>query len=373
MDIDSKLELVKKGSIQEIITEDELRSLFEREAHPKHYIGFEISGLVHLGTGLLTAIKIKDFMEAGIKPTIFLADYHGWINGKLGGDLQKAQEVAKGYFKQCFVSLGLEEGKVNYVLGSKLYEKLGNDYWADVLKIAKDTSMARMLRCTTIMGRDESEKLPSSAFLYPAMQAADVWALDVDIMQAGMDQRKVHMLSREMADKYKKKKAVAIHGKLLGGLKGPKRMDANIFPIEQKPLKEGEGFSYEELKDKMMLENKMSKSKPDSCIFVHDSVEEIQRKMKKAHCPEKEIENNPIIDYAQAFVLRDKPLKIERPEKFGGNVEFANEAELKKAFMEGKLHPVDLKNAVARELIEMLEPCRKYFEKHVELVETVTE
>ncbi|MFA5108290.1 MAG: tyrosine--tRNA ligase [Candidatus Micrarchaeia archaeon] len=360
MDIEHKMQLVRKGGISEVLTEGELRNLFETNAHPKHYIGFEISGLVHLGTGLITAMKVKDFMQAGIKPTIFLADYHGWINGKLGGDLQLAQKVAKGYFKQCFVSLGLEEGKVDYVLGSELYEKRGNDYWADVLRVEKETTVARMLRCTTIMGRTEKDVLQSSAILYPAMQVADMWALDVDIAHAGMDQRKVHVLARELADKMKKKKPVALHGKLIGGLKGPKRMDAHSG-------KSG----GDENADELMIENKMSKSNPDSCIFIHDSEEEIMRKMKKAHCPEKIVEGNPIIDYAELFVLRDKPLLVERDTKFGGNVEFENVAELKRAFEEGKLHPSDLKMAVARELILTLAPARKYFAGKEDLIEEV--
>jgi len=120
-----------------------------------------------------------------------------------------------------------------------------------------------------------------------------------------------------------------------------------------------------------MIENKMSKSNPNSCIFVHDSVEEITRKMKKAHCPEKIVEGNPVIEMAEAFVLRDRPLKIERDAKFGGDAQFANGHELKKAFEAGKLHPVDLKNAVGRELISMLEPARKYFEGKEELIEEV--
>lgn len=385
MDIDTKLSLVKKGSIIEIITEKELRELFEAKAHPKHYIGFEISGLVHLGTGLMTALKVKDFMAAGIKPTIFLADYHAWINGKMGGDLQVIQKVAKDYFSKCFQTLGLEEGKVDYVLGSELYEKMGGEYWKEVLRISKDATMARMLRCTTIMGRKETDALSSAAVLYPAMQVADVWALDADIMHAGMDQRKVHVLAREMAEKLKRPKAVAVHGALLSGLHGGgRRMEATVrsggvvvkaTSSDMKSFVERNAQHDIELRklseDEAMIENKMSKSNPNSCIFVHDSEEEIRAKMKKAHCPPKEIVGNPVIEMAQAFVLRDRPLEIKRDEKFGGDVEFESAAELNSAFMQGKLHPMDLKAAVADELIAMLEPCRKYFEKRQEMIEEV--
>ena len=166
MDIYKRIELVKRKPIEEVVTEEDLKKIFENYSHPRHYIGFEISGMVHLGSGLCTTLKIKDFLQAQIKPTIFLADYHSYINGKLGGDLENIQKVAKGYFKHAFLSLGLEETNVDFVLASELYT---GEYWKEVLKITKDTTINRMLRCITIMGRKESDSISSVAILYPAM------------------------------------------------------------------------------------------------------------------------------------------------------------------------------------------------------------
>lgn len=342
MDIERKIDLVRRTPTEEVVTEEDLKSMFETHKSPKHYIGFEISGKVHLGTGLCTALKLRDFQEAGIKTTVFLADYHSYINGKLGGDLEKIREVAKGYFKHAFVSLGLEN--VEYILASDLYD---NDYWKEVLKISRDTTIKRMLRCITIMGRKETEGTSSAAVLYPAMQAADIFMLDVQMAHAGMDQRKVHMLARELSHAYKKD-LVAVHGHLLPGLQGVERMSPD-----------------------QVIEAKMSKSKPSSAIFIHDAPEEIKSKIKKAYCPEKTVEGNPMIEYAEYLFLRDRPLKIERPEKFGGDLEIATAEELKEAFSAGKLHPMDLKNAVASELIETLAPCREYFEKNKHYLEQI--
>ncbi len=353
MDLERKIELVKRKPAEEVITEEELRQLFQTNEHPKHYIGFEISGKVHLGSGLITAMKVKDLLEAGVKPTIFLADYHAWINNKLGGDLQKIRQVALGYFKAGFVSLGLEEPKVKYVLGSDLYD---NDYWADVVRISKATSIKRMLRCSTIMGRTEQETVEAASLLYPAMQAADIFKQDLDIVHAGMDQRKAHILAREVAEKLGKKKPVALHVHLLAGLQQASRM----------------GYDANEKLDKE-ISGKMSKSKPDSCIYVHDSEDEIKRKIGKAYCPEKVVEENPIIELCEYVIMRDgkKALKIERPAKFGGEVEFASVEELKKTYSEGKLHPMDLKGAVARELAALLKPSRDYFVKNPEFLKQV--
>jgi tyrosyl-tRNA synthetase len=361
MDVQRQVELVCRGSVLEVLTQDELRLLLESNEHPSHYIGFEISGKVHLGTGLCTALKIKDFLDAQIKPTIFLADYHAWLNGKFSGDLEKIQQVAKGYFKSAmFASLlcaGIDEEKaksVRFAMGSELYAEHGLDYWGDVLRVAQNTTKERMLRCITIMGRLSTEKtLYSSALIYPAMQVADIWALGADIAHAGMDQRKVHVLARELAPKFKKKKPIAVHSSLLASLLGPGRMDPN---------------SSED--DKLVL-GKMSKSNPDSCIFIHDSAEDISKKISKAYCPPKVADSNPIIQMAELFILPRHPLKIERPQKFGGEIEISSPKELRSLYCDGGLHPMDLKNAVCRELIEILKPARDYFAARLHLLEQI--
>lgn len=345
MDTERKIELAMRAPAQEIVTEADLRELFETHAHPTHYIGFEISGFAHIGTGLCTALKVKDLLEAGCKPTIWLADYHTWINGKLGGDLGKIRSIAEGYFKHCFIALGLPEDKVDYVLASRSYDA---DYWKSVLDISRSTTLKRMLRCITIMGRKETDSTSSASVLYPAMQAADIFLLNAQIAHAGMDQRKVHMLAREIAPKLGKEKPVALHGHLLPSLQGPGRMN----PSEED-----------------LIDAKMSKSRPDSAIFVHEPEKDILRKVNKAFCPEKVAEGNPLIEYAENLVLRDRPLKVERPEKFGGDVEFATSTKLREAYVSGALHPMDLKSAVGRELAQMLKPARDYFEKNPHYLE----
>ncbi|MCX8197545.1 MAG: tyrosine--tRNA ligase [Candidatus Micrarchaeota archaeon] len=343
MDVQTRLALVDREPICEIITKEELEALFEQNSQPKHYIGFEISGKVHIASGLLTSLILQDFIKAKIRPTIFLADYHAWLNGKLGGDLQKIQEVAKGYFKHAFISLGLTEDKVDYVLASEIYDK---DYWKEVLSVSKETTIKRMLRCTTIMGRTQQEAMDCASILYPAMQAADIFFLQVDIAHAGTDQRKVHMLARELS----KRKFVAVHHRLLMGLDGPQKMGGQ--------------------KEELEISSKMSKSKPSSCIFIHDSEEEIKKKLSAAYCPAAQSEDNPVLQMCKYIIFRQEgsSLQVQRPSKFGGDVEFFSYQELEAAYLQGKLHPADLKNAVAEALCKMLAGPRKYFQEHPQLL-----
>ena len=120
MDVEERLALVTREPTEEVVTSDELRALLEAKAHPKHYIGLEISGMLHLGSLVLTGFKINDFIKAGIHTTVFLADWHTYINDKLGGDWNKIKKISQYYadaFK--FFCPG-----VSVVLGSDLYSRL---------------------------------------------------------------------------------------------------------------------------------------------------------------------------------------------------------------------------------------------------------
>ena len=223
MTTDEKFNLITRN-LEETLTEEELKNLIDSGTPLKHYIGFEISGKGHAGW-VYTMQKIKDLQDAGVEINILLADWHTWLNKKLDGTLETAKRMSREYFeealKACALCAGADPNKINFVLGSELYEKLGNNYWAMVVKVAKATTLARMLRSTTIMGRKESEISDTAMLIYPAMQSADIFALGVNIAHAGTDQRNVHVVAREAASSLDQKKPVAIHHHLLQGLTQP--------------------------------------------------------------------------------------------------------------------------------------------------------
>src|SRR5271169_2358436 len=218
MDTEEKMALALRPPTEEIVTEQELRALFEREPHPNHYIGLEVSGILNLGSLVVNSFKVNDFIRAGMNCTVFLADWHSYINNKWGGDWEKIRRVAKEYYADAFEFLC---PGVKIVYGSELYR--GNDeYWRNLLRFSKEISLERDVRCLTIMGRSTKEKLDVAQYLYPPMQATDIWAMDLDLVHAGMDQRKVHMLAREVFPSLHWKKPVAVHHHILAGLQEPK-------------------------------------------------------------------------------------------------------------------------------------------------------
>src|SRR4030042_3445407 len=96
MDVKKKVGLIKDFA-EEIVTEDELRELFENNSRPVAYDGFEPSGVAPIHFGLLRATNLKNMLKAGVHFKLYLADYFGFINNKLGGDLEQIRTAGK-YF-----------------------------------------------------------------------------------------------------------------------------------------------------------------------------------------------------------------------------------------------------------------------------------
>jgi tyrosyl-tRNA synthetase len=357
MDLETRLALIK-GVGEEIVTEEELRTLLETKERPVAYDGFEPSGIAHLPIGVFRPLLIKDLIKAKVHFKLLIADSFAWINNKLGGDLEQIRNCGR-YFIEVWKAAGVDMDKVEVVWHKQHFDN--PEYWKKVILIAKEHTLARTLRALTIAGRIGSESNPAAFTFYPSMQCADIFQLQCDICQLGLDQRKVNMLAREIGPKIGYWKPVVIGHHMLLSLQGP-----------------GEAEGYDELAAyDRAISSKMSKSKPETSIFVHDSREQIFRKIHAAYCPEKVVEDNPILDYSKHIIFRAfKSLLIERPAKYGGNLELYSYNELERVYRSGELHPLDLKLAVANYLDKLIAPIREHFEKDKkarELYEFVSE
>jgi len=345
MDTETRFELIRSVG-EEIITEKELREMVETRQHPVAYDGFEPSGLAHLPFGVFRPLLLKDLLKAGVHFKLWLADWFAWINNKMGGDLDRIKKVGE-YFVEVWKAAGVDQDKVEFIFASDAVKD--PEYWKRTVMIAKNTTVARATRALNIMGRKEGEMKELAQYFYPVMQANDIFHLKVDIAQLGLDQRRACMLAREVAPKLGLPKPVAVSHHMLMGLQG---------------IKQPDGLEDDKRMD-VAISSKMSKSRPESSIFVHDSAGDIRRKINAAYCAPKDIENNPMLDYAKHLVFRAcGGMTIERPAKFGGPVTFASYGELEKAFAEGKIHPMDLKGGVASSIDSMVEPIRDHFDKN---------
>lgn len=334
--------IIKRG-LEEIITEERLNSLLKKKDRTlKAYIGVEPSGLFTIGW-MIWARKFKDLIESGVESILLQATWHAWINDKLGGSMENIRLCAL-YIEHCLEALGIPKNSYQTVYADELVSS--KDYWSVVLKVAKALTLNRIKRALTIMGRKSDEAaMDFSKLIYPCMQVADIFYLDLDLCLGGMDQRRAHVLAIETADKLNRKKPVALHTPILIGLAGLGRMEGSI-------------------KGEMLYEFKMSKSKPETALFIHDEEDEIENKIMKAYCPARMVENNPILEICKHILFSESDFKltIEREIRHGGDIEVKSYLELEDFYFKGELHPLDLKKAVSTALNERLKPVRKYFE-----------
>lgn len=320
LSIDEKLALCKEVA-EECIQEDELRVLFETKEIPIAYDGFEPSGRMHIAQGVMKVLNVNRLTKAGCHFKFWIADWFAMLNNKLGRDLMKIKEAGEKMI-DIWKVMGMDISKVEFIWASEEIEKRSSEYWPLVMDIASKNNLKRIIRCSQIMGRKETDELAASQIFYPCMQAADIFFLKADICQLGMDQRKVNMLAREYCDTVvnQAKPVILSHHMLPGLLKG---------------------------------QEKMAKSDPRSAIFMDDSEDEVTKKIRGSYCPPGNTSDvNPCLEYVKYIVL-----------PWFGKFETVNKVYLDMQYIiddynSGILHPLDLKNALAIAINKILEPVR---------------
>jgi tyrosyl-tRNA synthetase len=321
LSVDERMELIKRNTL-EIVSEEELKELLKKNKEISVYCGYEPNGPMHLGH-FVTILKLMDLDKAGIKVKILLADVHALLNRK-GSKEEIAKEVNN--WKKTIKAIGFDHAEI--VLGSDFQFK--ENYQMDVMLLAQNSTIQRGLRSMQEIARDV-ENATISQLWYPLMQVADIKHLGVNIALGGLEQRKVHMIGKDLAKVFNYN-FVALHTPLITSLKGPGQ--------------------------------KMSKSLPGSGISVTDSFEEIKKTINGAYCPEGDITENPLLQIMKLIVFpKFEKIEIKRPDKFGGNLSFNNYVELEKIYSEKKLHPMDLKACALGYLDKIIAPIRENYEK----------
>jgi tyrosyl-tRNA synthetase len=177
-----------------------------------------------------------------------------------------------------------------------------------------------------------------AGLIYPLMQALDEEYLGVDIQYGGVDQRKIFMFAREYLPKIGYKSRIEVMTPMILGLIG----------------------------------EKMSASKEESKIDLLDSDEAVRSKLQKAFCPAGIVEANGVLAFLKHVVMiisedKKQAFVVKRPEKFGGDKNYLSYTEIENDFVNKKLHPEDLKKAVAEEIISLLKPVKKDMDKKLKI------
>ena len=335
MNTEQKYKLIKRNTT-DIITDEELKKLLKETKNPTAYLGWGITGKPHIGY-FLPVMKLADFLKAGLHVKLLLADLHGALDKTPWELLEKRYEYYKKTIQLMFKSIGADIKNFEIIKGSSF--QLKPEYTFDLLKLSTITTAHDAKKAgSEVVKQEKNPKL--SGLIYPLMQALDEEYLKTDIQLGGLDQRKIMVFAREHLPKIGYKKRIEIMNPLIPGL--------------------AEG-------------GKMSASKPHSKIDLLDSPETIKQKLKNAFCPIGQTEENGVLALMKYVIMTLKEDKkeeftIKRPEKFGGTIKYKTYKELEKDYKDKKLHPQDLKNALAEEIIKLTEPIRKEMKGQEKLI-----
>lgn len=335
MNNQEKFDLIVKG-LQETVDEEKIKDIIKTR-DLKIYWGTAPTGSPHLGY-MVPIYKIADFLEAGCEVTILFANMHAYLdNMKSSWDLL---EYRTNYYifliKTMLTRIGVSLDKLKFVTGTDF--QLNEKYTLDMYKIASLAST----RDTKKAGAEVVKQLETpkmSGLLYPILQALDEEYLGVDCQFGGVDQRKIFMFAREFLPKIGYKKRIHLMNYLIPGL---------------------------------TQSGKMSSSEPNSKIDFLDSDDEIKKKFRKSYSIDGQLEGNGLMMIIKFVIFKqlnreNKKFIVERPEKWGGNIIYENYEKLENDFVNKQIASIDLKDAAAKYIIDLINPIRNSIEKNKEL------
>ena len=320
-----KHSLVKRN-LQEIIGEKELDKKLKSKKEFSLYWGTMPTGAVSFAY-FFPMLKISDFLKAGVNVKILLADLHAALDGVSWDLLEKRYKYYERAIHLIFQTIGTNMKKLEFVKGSEL--QLNKNYFHDLLKLSTFTTVAKAKHSASEAVKTARDNPKLAGLIYPLMQALDEEYLKVDAQFAGLDQRKILVYAREFLPKINYKQRIELMTPMIGGLVG----------------------------------KQMSSSVESSKIDLLDNEETVRKKVNRADC----VTGNPdngimeLLKYLIMVLKEDNNEKfiIERNEKYGGNIEYSSYKAVEKDFVSKKLHPLDLKNAVAKEINFLLRNFRK--------------
>ncbi len=317
-----RLELVKRNTAEIIGDLDKVM----KKKKPVVYLGIAITGSPHVGY-FVPVLKLADFLQAKFKVILLLADMHGALDNTPWKILDKRFKYYSTVIPLMFKSIGVSIDNFEIVKGSSF--QLKKEYMLDVLKMSTYCTINDCKRASAeVVKYGDNPQL--SGLIYPIMQSVDEEYLGVDIQYGGLDQRKILMFARENLPKLGYEPRVEIMTPIIPGLIG----------------------------------KKMSASDPKTKIDLLDDEKTVEKKVRGAECTAGVVKDSGLLAFLEFVIMtfkKDKKQKfiVERPEKFGGNLEYSSYAEVEKDFENKKLHPLDLKIAIAREINGLLRPMRK--------------
>jgi len=232
--IERQIEILRRGAV-EIIPEDELRTKLRKSQKTgvplKIKLGLDPTAPdIHLGNAVVLR-KLRQFQDLGHEVIVIIGDFTASIGDPSGASVTRPllspAEIAvnaKTYEEQyCRI---LDPSKTRVVFNS---EWLGKLDLADIIRIASRTTVARVLERDDFANRLASGRpIGLHEILYPVCQAYDSVVLEADVELGGTDQRFNILMGRDLQEQFGQEPQIAMFMPLLVGLDGVQKMSKSL-------------------------------------------------------------------------------------------------------------------------------------------------
>lgn len=320
-------------NLQEVLGDQHLMDLLkDPERIPICYFGTAPTSNIHVGY-FCPLLKIADIVDANVRVIILIADIHAFLDN-MKTSLEDLEERTQNYIRTItlmLTRLNVDMSKIEFIRGSTF--QLDKNYTMDVYKMNSFTTYSDARHAGAEVVRQTNNPTMNS-LLYPSLQALDMHYLKADMFLGGIDQRKINVFASEMMPKIGYNKGIYLMNPIIPGLSKSKDDIA-----------------------------KMSASDNDSKIDIFDTYQNIKKKINRCYCLPKD-SSNSIMTFANKLVFPilnrlGHEFVINRPEKYGGKLVYKNYDTLQSDFIQGLLHPTDLKLGVSDALDMILGPIRE--------------
>ena len=234
LSITEQMEILKRGTI-EIVPEEELRDKLQKSQKTgtplKLKLGLDPTAPdIHIGHAVVLR-KLRQFQDLGHEVIILIGDFTASIGDPTGRSVTRplltAEEIAvnaKTYEQQyCRI---LDQSKTTVVFNS---EWLGKFDFAGVIRLGAKVTVARVLERDDFANRlAEGRPIGLHEVMYPVCQAYDSVALKSDVELGGMDQKFNILMGRDLQREYGQEPQVGMFMPILKGLDGLQKMSKSL-------------------------------------------------------------------------------------------------------------------------------------------------
>jgi tyrosyl-tRNA synthetase len=239
---DEQLSLLEQNT-ETIVTRDELKHKLAKGQALRVKLGCDPTAPdLHLGHSVVLR-KLRQFQDLGHKAILIIGDYTALVGDPTGQNktrpMLSAADIdrnAKTYFDQAGNILDTSPDKLEIHRNSEWLSKMS---FADVLKLAGQMSVARMLERDTFEQRYEADiTIGIHEFLYPLMQGHDSVMIRADVELGGTDQLFNNLVGRDLQRDAGQEPQCVMILPILEGLDGTEKMSkskGNYIGLSESP------------------------------------------------------------------------------------------------------------------------------------------